>query len=120
VASFLVKHLLIDWREGEQWFWDTLVDADAGSNPANWQWVAGCGADAAPFFRIFNPVLQGEKFDPKGIYVRNFVPELRNVPDRYIHQPWKMDAPPANYPAPIVDLAEGRARALGAFKALKG
>ena len=75
-ASFLVKHLLIDWREGERWFWDTLVDADAGSNPANWQWVAGSGADAAPYFRVFNPVLQGEKFDPDGAYVRRWVPEL--------------------------------------------
>jgi len=120
VASLLIKHLGIHWRRGEEWFWDTLVDADLASNAANWQWVAGCGADAAPFFRIFNPVLQGEKFDPKGVYVRNFVPELRDVPDRYIHQPWKMGAPPANYPAPIVDLAQGRARALDAFKALKG
>ena len=76
VASFLVKHLLIDWREGEKWFWDTLVDADAGSNPANWQWVAGSGADAAPYFRVFNPILQGEKFDPDGAYVRRWVPEL--------------------------------------------
>ena len=76
VASFLVKHLLIDWREGEKWFWDTLVDADAGNNPANWQWVAGSGADAAPYFRIFNPILQGEKFDPDGDYVRRWVPEL--------------------------------------------
>ena len=82
VASFLVKHLLIDWREGEQWFWDTLVDADPGSNPANWQWVAGCGADAAPYFRVFNPILQGEKFDPDGIYVRRWVPELRATADR--------------------------------------
>ena len=76
VASFLVKHLLIDWRCGEKWFWDTLVDADAGSNPANWQWVAGSGADAAPYFRVFNPILQGEKFDPDGAYVRRWVPEL--------------------------------------------
>ena len=76
VASFLVKHLLIDWRDGEHWFWDTLVDADAGSNPANWQWVAGSGADAAPYFRVFNPILQGEKFDPDGVYVRRWVPEL--------------------------------------------
>ena len=79
VASFLVKHLLIDWREGEKWFWDTLVDADAGSNPANWQWVAGSGADAAPYFRVFNPILQGEKFDPDGAYVRRWVPELALV-----------------------------------------
>ena len=91
-ASFLVKHLLIDWREGEQWFWDTLVDADAGSNPANWQWVAGSGADAAPYFRVFNPVLQGEKFDPDGAYVRRWVPELATCPSRLIHQPWQRDA----------------------------
>ena len=82
VASFLVKHLLIDWRCGEQWFWDTLVDADAGSNPANWQWVAGSGADAAPYFRVFNPILQGEKFDPDGVYVRRWVPELAQLPDK--------------------------------------
>ena len=88
VASFLVKHLLIDWREGEQWFWDTLVDADPGSNPANWQWVAGSGADAAPYFRVFNPVLQGEKFDPDGAYVRRWVPELARLPASVIHQPW--------------------------------
>ena len=88
VASFLVKHLLIDWREGEKWFWDTLVDADPGSNPANWQWVAGSGADAAPYFRVFNPILQGEKFDPDGAYVRRWVPELARLPDGLIHQPW--------------------------------
>jgi deoxyribodipyrimidine photo-lyase len=120
VASFLAKDLLVDWRRGEAWFWDTLVDADLASNSANWQWVAGCGADAAPFFRIFNPVLQGEKFDPGGAYVRRFVPELKDVPDRYVHRPWEAPQPPAHYPAPILDLAEGRSRALQAFKALKG
>jgi len=109
---------LIDWRRGERWFWDTLVDADLANNAANWQWVAGSGADAAPFFRIFNPVLQGEKFDARGIYVRRFVPELAAVPDKFIHKPWGLADPPANYPAPIVDLAMGRARALAAFKAL--
>jgi len=119
VASLLIKHLGIHWREGERWFWDTLVDADLASNAANWQWVAGCGADAAPFFRIFNPVLQGEKFDPKGVYVRKFVPELEKVPDKYVHKPWEAPSPPPNYPSPIVDLAEGRARALAAFRALK-
>jgi deoxyribodipyrimidine photo-lyase len=83
VASLLIKHLGIHWCEGERWFWDTLVDADLANNSANWQRVAGCGADAAPFFRIFNPVLQGKKFDPKGAYVRRFVPELNDVPDRF-------------------------------------
>ena len=119
VASFLIKHLGIHWAKGEEWFWDCLVDANLANNSANWQWVAGCGADAAPFFRIFNPVLQGEKFDRAGAYVRKFVPELANVPDRYIHKPWEMDHPPANYPKPIVDLKTGRDRALKAFRALK-
>ncbi|MEY4708431.1 MAG: hypothetical protein RJB58_2154 [Pseudomonadota bacterium] len=119
VASLLIKHLGIHWRRGEEWFWDTLVDADLASNSANWQWVAGCGADAAPFFRIFNPVLQGKKFDPAGAYVRRFVPELNALPDRYIHSPWEAPQPPRNYPAPIVDLGAGRTRALSAFKGLK-
>jgi deoxyribodipyrimidine photo-lyase len=123
-ASFLVKHLLIDWREGEQWFWDTLVDADPGSNPANWQWVAGCGADAAPYFRVFNPVLQGEKFDPDGGYVRRWVPELAALPTNLIHQPWRaapLELKSAGvdlgktYPAPMVDHRVGRERALEAY-----
>ncbi len=123
-ASFLVKHLLADWRIGEEWFWDTLVDADAANNPVNWQWVAGSGADAQPFFRIFNPVLQGEKFDPDGAYVRRWVPELGRLPDRFIHKPWAapegvLDAAGvrlgATYPRPIVDHAEARKRALDAF-----
>jgi deoxyribodipyrimidine photo-lyase len=128
VASFLVKHLLIDWREGEQWFWDTLVDADAGSNPANWQWVAGCGADAAPYFRIFNPILQGEKFDPNGDYVKQWVPELAGLPKKLIHQPW--DATPLElasaditlgktYPHPIIDHKKGRERALKAYEKVR-
>jgi deoxyribodipyrimidine photo-lyase len=123
-ASFLVKHLLIDWRDGEKWFWDTLVDADPGSNPANWQWVAGSGADAAPYFRIFNPILQGEKFDPDAIYVRHWVPELAKLPSRLIHQPWlatPLELASAGvslgqtYPAPIVDHKTGRERALTAY-----
>jgi deoxyribodipyrimidine photo-lyase len=127
-ASFLVKHLLIDWRRGEQWFWDTLVDADPGSNPANWQWVAGCGADAAPYFRVFNPILQGEKFDPDGDYVRRWVPELAGLPDSLIHKPWtatplELEAAGvhlgANYPAPIVDHRLGRERALAAYSRIR-
>jgi deoxyribodipyrimidine photo-lyase len=127
-ASFLVKHLLIDWRDGERWFWDTLVDADPASNPANWQWVAGCGADAAPYFRVFNPVLQGEKFDPDGIYVKRWLPELEGLPPKLIHKPWQ--ATPIelasagielgrNYPRPIVDHATARARALSAYAEIR-
>ena len=124
VASFLVKHLLIDWRDGERWFWDTLVDADAGSNLANWQWVAGSGADAAPYFRVFNPILQGEKFDPDGIYVRRWVPELKDMPSKLIHQPWTatpLELASAgvtlgkSYPMQIVDHKVGRERALAAY-----
>jgi deoxyribodipyrimidine photo-lyase len=126
-ASFLIKHLLIDWRAGERWFWDTLVDADLGSNAQNWQWVAGSGADAAPFFRIFNPWLQGKKFDADGGYVRQWVPELANLGAEHIHAPW--DAPKEalatagitlgkTYPNPMVDLMEGRDRALAAFKTI--
>ena len=124
-ASFLVKDLLIDWREGEAWFWDTLVDADPANNAANWQWVAGSGADAAPFFRVFNPVLQGEKFDPQGGYVRRWVPELANVPNALIHQPWRAEAdllgaqPGAIYPGPIVDHTLARHRALAAYETSK-
>jgi len=125
VASFLAKHLLIDWREGEAWFWDTLVDADAANNPASWQWVAGTGLDAAPYFRIFNPVLQGEKFDPEGAYVRRFVPELAGLPASVMHQPWRADAATlrragvtlgVTYPHPIVDHGAARERALLALK----
>ena len=128
VASFLVKHLLIDWREGERWFWDTLVDADAASNPANWQWVAGSGADAAPYFRVFNPVLQGEKFDAAGDYVRRWVPELARLPAPLIHQPWKATplelksagvALGLTYPEPIIDHRAGRDRALAAYAKLR-
>jgi deoxyribodipyrimidine photo-lyase len=126
-ASFLIKHLLIDWREGEAWFWDTLCDADEANNPASWQWVAGSGADAAPYFRIFNPVLQGERFDPDGEYVRRWVPELARLESRWIHSPWL--APPSalteagvelgrDYPAPIVDHDFARRRALAALAAL--
>ena len=119
VASFLIKHLLIPWQVGERWFWDTLVDADIGANSASWQWVAGCGADAAPYFRIFNPVLQGEKFDPHGTYVRRWVPELAQVPDDFIHKPWELSLPPSAYPAPMIDHGKARDRALSAFKRIK-
>ncbi|GLI93786.1 cryptochrome/photolyase family protein [Methylocystis echinoides] len=128
-ASFLVKHLLIPWHAGESWFWDTLVDADLANNSGGWQWVAGCGADAAPYFRVFNPVLQGEKFDPEGAYVRRHVPELARLEARWIHRPWEAPADVLRkagvtlgktYPAPIVDHAEARARALAAFDEVKG
>ncbi|RVT97710.1 deoxyribodipyrimidine photo-lyase [Rhodovarius crocodyli] len=118
-ASLLVKHLLQPWQHGEAWFWDTLVDGDLASNAASWQWVAGCGADAAPYFRVFNPVLQGEKFDPEGSYVRRWVPELAGVPGRFIHKPWEAPRPPAGYPAPIVEHGRGRERALAAYAALR-
>jgi deoxyribodipyrimidine photo-lyase len=127
VASFLIKHLLIDWREGEKWFWDCLVDADLASNVQNWQWVAGSGADASPYFRIFNPVMQGRKFDAEGRYVRRWIPELATLPDRWIHAPW--EAPPdvlrdagvrpgSTYPRPIVDHDAARKRALDALKSI--
>ena len=128
VASFLVKHLLIPWQAGEAWFWDNLVDADLASNAASWQWVAGCGADAAPYFRIFNPMTQGEKFDPDGGYVRTFVPELAKLRTDYIHAPWTAPALELaaagiklgkTYPHPIVDHSEARDAALAAFQSLK-
>jgi deoxyribodipyrimidine photo-lyase len=127
-ASFLIKHLMMDWRLGEQWFWDTLLDACPANNPAGWQWVAGSGADASPYYRIFNPIIQGEKFDPEGDYVRRFVPELKDMPAKFIHKPW--EAPllvlkaagvhlGKNYPLPLIDHNAGRDRAMEAFKALK-
>lgn len=128
VGSFLVKHLRLHWIEGEKWFWDTLVDADLANNCLGWQWIAGCGADAAPYFRIFNPITQGEKFDPDGIYVRKWVPELAALPNKWIHHPW--EAPHdvleraniklgKDYPYPIVDHQEAREKALEAFSRLK-
>ena len=115
VGSFLTKHLLLDWRAGARWFWDTLVDADLANNTAGWQWIAGCGADAVPYFRIFNPVLQGEKFDRDGSYVRRWVPELAGLPAGSIHKPWTLPAPPKGYPAPMVEHRHARRRALTAF-----
>ncbi len=129
VASFLVKHLRLSWQEGAGWFWDTLVDADLASNTLGWQWSAGCGADAAPYFRIFNPILQGGKFDPTGAYVRRWVPELAKLPVEFIHQPWEapMDvlagaglALGRDYPHPIVDHGEARLAALAALKSMRG
>ena len=128
VGSFLVKHLLIDWREGEKWFWDTLVDADPASNTASWQWIAGSGADAAPYFRVFNPIIQGEKFDKDGAYVRRFCPELEKLPAKYLHKPWQ--APDdvldqagislgKTYPNPIVDHQTARNRALAAYQTMR-
>jgi deoxyribodipyrimidine photo-lyase len=127
-ASFLVKHLLLPWQAGGRWFWDTLVDADLANNTLGWQWVAGCGADAAPYFRIFNPVSQGEKFDPDGDYVRRWVPELGRLPAEWIHKPWEAPANVlaragvqlgAGYPAPIIGHHNARIRALAALAKLK-
>jgi deoxyribodipyrimidine photo-lyase len=128
VASFLVKHLLISWTDGARWFWDTLVDADLASNTQGWQWAAGCGADAAPYFRIFNPITQGEKFDTRGLYAKRWIPALEKLPSKWVFRPW--EAPAAileendvdlgnNYPEPCVDHAEARARALSALASLK-
>jgi deoxyribodipyrimidine photo-lyase len=121
VASFLTKDLLIDWRAGERWFWDTLVDADPANNAMGWQWVTGSGADAAPYFRVFNPVLQGEKFDPRGDYVRRWIPELGGFSPEQVHRPWTADRPlpPQVYPARIIEHAPARERALLAFRSLK-
>lgn len=128
VGSFLVKNLRLHWHHGERWFWDTLVDADLANNSASWQWVAGCGADAAPYFRVFNPVTQGHKFDPEGNYVREFIPEIASLPNKYLFSPW--EAPESvlreagvelgnTYPKPIVDLKRSREAALEAFQSLK-
>lgn len=128
VASFLVKHLRLSWQEGAAWFWDTLVDADLAANTLGWQWTAGCGADAAPYFRIFNPILQGAKFDPNGDYVRRWVPELARVPAEFIHAPW--EASPLelsaagvvlgqDYPQPMVDHGEARTAALAALQTIR-
>jgi deoxyribodipyrimidine photo-lyase len=129
VASFLTKHLLVHWRAGARWFNDTLVDADLANNSCGWQWVAGSGADASPYFRIFNPVTQGEKFDKEGEYVRHWVPELAALPDRYLHKPW--DAPTEvlekagvtlgkTYPQPVVDHRQAREAALAAYASIRG
>lgn len=127
VASFLTKHLRISWQQGAAWFWDTLVDASLANNTLGWQWTAGCGADAAPYFRVFNPVLQGKKFDPKGAYIRRWLPELRDLPDKLLYSPWEKPSEleraglrlGKHYPRPIVDLAEGRDAALAAYQTIR-
>jgi deoxyribodipyrimidine photo-lyase len=120
--------LLLTWQQGEAWFWDTLVDADLANNAASWQWVAGCGADAAPYFRIFNPVSQGRKFDPAGRYVRLWVPELRRLPDKWVHAPWEANDAVLreagvilgeNYPRPMVNHASAREAALAAYRSIR-
>ncbi len=123
-ASFLVKHLLIPWQKGAEWFWDTLLDADLANNSVSWQWVSGCGVDAAPYFRIFNPILQGKKFDPEGSYVRRWVPELNDLSNEYIHEPWKAEESggfftETHYPSPLVEHQIARDRALMLFNQLK-
>ena len=124
-ASLLTKHLLVSWQEGEAWFWDTLVDGDLATNSASWQWVAGCGTDSQPFFRIFNPVTQARKFDPDGTYVRRWIPELSKLAPRWLHAPWEAPASELeragirlghDYPKPVISLEEGRDRALSAFR----
>jgi deoxyribodipyrimidine photo-lyase len=118
-ASFLIKHLLVDWRIGEQWFWDTLVDADYASNAANWQWVAGSGVDANMFVRIMAPLSQSEKFDA-GDYIRRWVPELADVPDPWVHDPWGQGRAVRGYPLPLIGHREARDRALAAWAEVKG
>ncbi len=128
VSSFLVKHLLISWKEGARWFWDTLLDADLANNTMGWQWIAGCGADASPYFRIFNPITQSEKFDPEGLYIRQWIPELKSLSNEHIHKPWT--APKSvlekagidlgiTYPYPMIDHPLARERALSAYHSLK-
>lgn len=117
VGSFLTKDLLLHWRSGEEWFWDTLVDADLANNAFGWQWIAGSGADAAPYFRVFNPILQGEKFDPQGEYIKTWLPELRNLPAKFIHAPWETKEK-LNYPPRMIDHGEARNKALEIYKKL--
>jgi deoxyribodipyrimidine photo-lyase len=128
VASFLTKNLRTHWLEGARWFWDTLVDADLANNSLGWQWTAGCGADAAPYFRVFNPVLQSERYDPDRAYLRRWLPELAQLPDKWLHKPW--DAPAdvcaaagvaigETYPERLVDLQKSRAQALDGYQRVK-
>jgi deoxyribodipyrimidine photo-lyase len=129
VASFLTKNLGLSWLEGARWFHDTLVDADLASNTLGWQWTAGCGADAAPYYRVFNPVLQAERFDPERAYLRRWLPELARLPDEWLHRPYAAPATVlstarvvlgVSYPQPIVELAASRQRALAAWQRLRG
>lgn len=128
VASFLTKHCLTHWKEGADWFWDTLVDADIANNTASWQWATGCGADAAPYFRIFNPILQGEKFDKEGLYIKKWLPELSKIPPKYINKPWEADSMTLqiagvtlgkDYPLPIVDHKQAREQAMASYQAIR-
>jgi deoxyribodipyrimidine photo-lyase len=118
-ASFLVKDAGVDWRRGASVFSERLLDADVPQNDGNWQWVAGVGTDAAPYFRVFNPVLQSRKFDPDGTYLRRWLPELATVPDEHIHEPWRAPREPADYPAPILDHAAARERTLARYRAVR-
>jgi deoxyribodipyrimidine photo-lyase len=120
VASFLVKDLLIDWRWGEWWFMQNLLDGDPAANNGGWQWTAGTGTDAAPYFRIFNPILQSKKFDPHGEYIRAWVSELRELDEKVIHAPWERGMQVSDYPTPIVDHKRARERTLEAYKGSKG
>ncbi|MDQ1304459.1 MAG: deoxyribodipyrimidine photo-lyase, partial [Actinomycetota bacterium] len=119
VASFLVKDLLIPWWRGADWFMRCLTDGDLANNSQGWQWVAGCGTDAAPYFRVFNPVTQGRKFDPEGDYVRRYLPELSQVAGPAVHEPWQLPTPPPDYPGPMVDHRLARAEALSRYAALR-
>jgi deoxyribodipyrimidine photo-lyase len=114
-SSFLTRHLLMDYRIGERHFLRHLIDGDVANNRGGWQWTAGVGLDAQPWFRIFHPVRQGQRYDPDGTWVRHWLPELERVDDRFVHAPWEAPTPPPGYPAPLVDLAAARARALAAF-----
>jgi deoxyribodipyrimidine photo-lyase len=128
-ASLLCKNLRQPWLKGAQWFWDTLVDADLANNTLGWQWTAGCGADAAPYFRVFNPMLQAERFDPERAYLRRWLPELARLPDQWIHRPWEAPATVLanagvelgrSYPHPIVDFRASREAALASYGSIKG
>ena len=128
VGSLLVKHFLQPWQAGESWFWDTLIDADVASNAMGWQWISGCGADASPYFRVFNPIMQSQKFDTEGDYIRKWVPELAKLPTAHLHAPWELGKHELksygvvlgqSYPLPQVEHQLGRKRALAALASLK-